>query len=118
MQEKYRVQVEQMSLSANAYNYWNSVRNQKDAINSLFQPITGQIKANISEQNQAASIQGIFYAAAISKKQLYLYPGTNKVYISPPKDCKRTPREGPVGESCLLAFPGFGTSTNPPSDWR
>ncbi len=118
LQEKYRVQVEQMSLSANSYNYWSSIRNQKDAINSLFQPISGQIKTNLSEKNQAADIQGIFYAAAISKKQIYIYPGTNKVFINPPQDCKKQPREGPVGESCLLAFPGFGTSTDPPSDWR
>lgn len=117
-QEKYRVQVEQMSLSENAYNYWSSLRNQKDAINSLFQPISGQIKTNIIEKSQAAGIQGIFYATAISKKQIYLYPSTNKVFITPPKDCARPPREGAVGESCLLAFPGFGTSLEAPADWR
>ncbi len=116
--EKYRVQVEQMSLSGNAYRYFKSIREQQDATSSLFQPITGQIKTNISDINHTTQIQGIFYAAAITKKQIYLYPNTNKVYIMPPKDCKIPPREGPIGESCLLAFPGFGTSTEPPADWK
>jgi len=114
--EKYRVQVEQMSLSENAYRYWKSVKAQKDAVNSLFQPITGQIKTNVSEVNRTTGIQGIFYAAAIRKKQLYLSPNTNKVFVLIPVDCLG--REGAMGESCLLGFPGFGTSTEPPADWK
>ena len=114
--EKYRVQVEQMSLSENAYRYWKSVKAQKDAINSLFQPITGKIKTNISELSQTMEIQGIFYASAINRRQIYLSQATNKVFVQIPMDCMA--REGAMGQSCLLGFPGFGTSTEPPADWK
>ena len=111
--EKYRVQIQQMSLSRAAFDYWRAFRNQKEAAGSIFQPVSGKIPSNLTDTNKGSSVQGIFYASAIKKKQIYLDPRINKVYFMPPVDCSG--REGPVYESCRLAFP-FSTTTKP-SDW-
>ena len=46
---KYRVEVQQMSLSKNAFNYWRIIQSQKEGAASLFQPPTGKIRTNIFE---------------------------------------------------------------------
>ena len=111
--EKYRVEVKQMSLSKAAYNYWKSVRQQQDATGSLFQPITGKIQTNLFGIDQAGGVQGVFYASAVKKKQLYLDKNTVKIVIPEPVNCGG--RVGAAGVSCLT-FPG--STTLQPEDWN
>jgi hypothetical protein len=116
--EKYKVQVQQMSLSRAAFDYWKAIQAQKEGIGSLFQPVTGKVPSNLYEVNKAAAVQGIFHASAVTKRKIYLNNSINKVFLDPSEDCKRPPRQGPVGESCLLAFPGSEATTVQPADWN
>lgn len=115
--EKYQVKVTQMSLSKNAYNFWLNIRQQRDAIGSLFQPVTGKIQANFTEGGKVSEVQGIFQASAVKTKIIYLDKNTHRVYINLPQDCSRPPREGAMGESCLRGFPGSVVTTQEPEDW-
>lgn len=45
-QHKVFAEVNQQSISSTAYNFYKSIKDQKDAVNSLFQPITGRVKNN------------------------------------------------------------------------
>ena len=111
--EKYRVEVKQMSLSKAAYDFWGSVQSQQEATGSLFQPIIGKISTNLFEINGASGVQGIFYASAVKKKQLYLDKRTHKVDIPEPVNCDG--RIGAAGVSCLT-FPN--STTQQPEDWN
>lgn len=116
--EKYRIEIQQMSLSRAAFDYWKAVKSQKEGIGSLFQPITGKIPTNVFETDKKPVVDGIFYASAVTKKQIYLDKNTHRAELYVPKDCMRPPREGAVGESCLLAFPGQFATTVQPADWK
>lgn len=70
---KVYIEVSQMSLSRQAFDFWRAVKGQKDAVGSLFQPITGKIPSNFVQlSGPAVPIEGLFLATAISKKYLYI----------------------------------------------
>lgn len=112
-QERYRAEVTQMSLTKNSFAYWKAIQAQKEATNSLFQPVSGRIPISIFEKGGSGFLQGIFYASATRVKYLYLDRSTQRVDIITPVNCDG--RVGPKGESCL-SFPG--ASTAPPDDWN
>ena len=116
--EKYQVKVSQMSLTRNAYDFWQNISQQRQAINSLFQPVTGKVQTNFTENGNPTTVQGIFQASAIKTRIIYLDKDTRKVNITPPVDCAIPPRAGPMGESCLLAFPGSMATLEKPEDWE
>lgn len=69
LQYKIHVALMQMSLTSNSFKFWKAIREQKDAINDLFQPVTGIIPKNFNQINGTEmSIDGLFYATAISSK--------------------------------------------------
>jgi len=108
-----------MSLTQTAYTYWKSIASQKEAVGSLFQPITGKISSNLFEINNAQGVQGIFYAAAITKKQIYLDKNSHPAEVYVPQDfCNDVVRSGAVGLDCRIAFPGSASTTQRPADWR
>lgn len=115
-QEKYRLEVKQMSLSNTAYNYWKLIQSQKEGASGLFQPPTGKARTNIFEINNTANALGIFYAAAVNTKQVYIKKEENKVgdLVIIPIDCAG--RAGPAPSSCLELFPN--STTLKPADWR
>jgi hypothetical protein len=114
--EKYRVEVMQMSLSRFAFDYWRAIQAQKESSNSLFQPISGKIHTNIVESNGSKEAMGIFYASAVTKKQIYISKDENKTdaLVRVPVDCLG--RVGAMGKDCRLAFP-FSSLQAPP-DWK
>ncbi len=111
---KYRAEVKQMSLSKEAFAYWQLILSQKDGAASLFQPPTGKIRSNIFEKNGNGQVLGFFYSSAIRTKQLYLSHEDVKVLFSrvPIWDCE----VGKIAESCVLAFKF--SSNKPPADWK
>jgi len=116
--EKYQVKVSQLSMSRNAFDFWQNITQQRQAINSLFQPVTGKVQTNFTENGNPTSVQGIFQASAIKTKIIYLDKNTHRVYVTEPLDCARPPRKGPMGESCLLGFPGSIATLEQPEDWE
>ena len=111
--EKYRIEVQQMSLSQTAFYYWRAFQTQERASGSLFQPVTGKIPTNLSEIN-GSEVLGIFYASAVKKKQIYLDGKNLSHYIRIPVDCLG--REGASGEICTNVFFPFATF-HKPDDW-
>lgn len=73
--DKYMVDVEQMSLTKQAYNFFKLIRSQKEGASSLFQPPSGEIRGNINAVNNNESIIGIFWATSINKKTIFILPG-------------------------------------------
>ena len=117
--EKYRVEIVQMGLSRAAFDYWRAIASQKEAVGSLFQPITGKIPSNIFEINKAQEAQGLFYAAAVTKKQIYLDQRTHHAELYVPQDyCEEILRDGAMGLDCRLGFPGSVSTNVKPADWK
>ena len=115
-QKKYRITVEQMSLSRIAFDYWRIIQTQKEGASSLFQPPTGKARTNIIEKDGRNEAVGIFYASSIRKKELYITNAeVNDLLLK-----QRIPRwncqVGVIAEDCRLAFP-FSTTTKP-ADWQ
>lgn len=83
--EKYQVEVEQLSLSRTAFEFFKLVRAQKEGASSIFQPPSGEIKGNIKAVNSNESVVGLFWATSSKKKELYIYP-TDVPYLLTPID--------------------------------
>jgi hypothetical protein len=71
--ERYRVEVSQMELSQDAYDFYAAVRKQIENASSIFQPPFFELKGNVEPINQGPGVVGIFSAAAITKRYIYIY---------------------------------------------
>lgn len=113
-QQRYRVEVKQMSLSREAYDYWRIIQPQKEGAASLFQPPTGKTRTNVFAKYGNEEVQGLFYASSVKKRQIYLTNADVPVNLRVPRwDCED---DGTIAESCLLAFKN--SSNKPPADWK
>lgn len=81
--EKYRVEVEQMSLTRAAFDFFKLVRDLKADASSLFQPPAGKLVGNIKATNSDDNVVGIFWATAISRSSVYLYPSDVPYTLAP-----------------------------------
>lgn len=113
-QQKVYVNVSQMSLSERSFNYFNSIKEQKDAVNSLFQPISGKIRSDFRQiSGPATTVEGIFYSAGIGDKTVILTKenvplGTFMFSTEDPPP--------PIAKNCRYLFPN---STNiKPAFWE
>lgn len=81
--DKYRVEVEQMSLSRPAYEFFKLVQSQKEQASNVFQPPSGEIRGNMHNVSSDAPVVGIFYAASVSRKAIFI-PKSALPYKIPP----------------------------------
>jgi len=66
---KIHAEVTQTALTNNSFRFFKSIRDQKIALGSLFQPITGKIPGNfIQVEGAPASINGIFMQVVSPQK--------------------------------------------------
>lgn len=72
--DKYLVQVEQLSLSRTAFDFFRLLRAQKEGAMSLFLPPSAEIISNVKSINNSLPVAGIFYASAVTRKTLYILP--------------------------------------------
>lgn len=105
--EKYLVEVEQMSLSRTAFDFFRLVRTQKESSSSLFQSPSGEIRGNIKSINSSGHVIGIFWATSIKKKVTFIYP-KDVPYPLTPIDFITTP--------CYDSYPN--ASTIKPDLWQ
>ena len=71
--KKYYFQVEQMSLSQNAYDFWESVKKQKLTSSDLFQTPVGKTSGNIISVGEIkAPVIGLFAASSVRKKSIFI----------------------------------------------
>lgn len=107
---KVYARVEQRSLSRRAFLFWKAIKDQKEAANSLFQPISGRLPRNfIQRAGPEGNLEGIFYAAAVASKGVFItrddVPNVNLI----------PPVVVPFRDSCLE----FPNSTNlRPAFWN
>ena len=112
---KYMVKVEQMSLSPEAFDFWKIIKDQKEGINSLFQPAFGRVRGNIHTSNPAKSATGIFYTSSVRKKILFIASADAQVPV-PPFDVFPPETNCSLWLPCNQIFPN--ASTTPPPDWK
>jgi len=106
LRDKIHIQVDQFSLTHQAYTFWQAVLSQKNAINSLFQPVSGKIPSHfIQTSGDPSPINGIFYATSISSKSDFIRP------IDVPNP-NFIPEGLESNDSCLKLFP-YATTVKP-----
>ncbi len=97
---KVHAEVQQYSLSSRAFAFWKAIKDQKEALTSLFQPIAGKVPGNFFQTSgKAGPIEGLFYATSISSKAIFITPFD--VYpqnLIPPQNV-------PYINDCRTAFP-------------
>jgi hypothetical protein len=112
---KVKVVAYQSSVSKNTFTFFKAIRDQKEAINSIFQPVTGRIPGNFVQLNgNPRPLQGIFYATALRSKSMTL----NREDFAEADELLTL--EELVGlkigmVSCLSMFPN--ATNEKPSDW-
>ena len=90
---KYHVEVKQLSLTKEAYNYWSTIKEQISSTGSIFEPPPVAIIGNIENCENPEDIAfGYFGASAISTKSIFIPasaapypPGDTLVW---PDDCR------------------------------
>ena len=70
--EGFLIEIEQMSLSKTAFDFFKLIRTQKESASSLFQPPSGEIRGNLKPVNSSANVVGLFWATAVSKKSIFI----------------------------------------------
>lgn len=102
---QFHVEVRQLSLSKNAFRFWGAIRDQQTAIGNIFQPVNGKIPVNFKQlAGENSPVQGIFYAAGLSTKSLYIKRSNVPLRIPIP-----TPQKPADVGSCLSLFPDAST---------
>lgn len=108
----YRVHVEirQLSLSSNAFQFWKTVRAQKEAVLSLFQPVIGKVPVTFVQVGGApGSVAGLFYATSVSSKSRYIDLTDIPKFVTIP------PVDPLLKDSCLKRF--ANATTEKPAYW-
>lgn len=70
--DKYLVEVEQLSLTKSAFDFFKLVRKQKEEASSLFQPPAVEIKGNIKPINNNDLVIGLFWATSSNKTHIFI----------------------------------------------
>ncbi len=70
--QKYHVEITQMEVSQAVYDFYRAVKGQAENASSLFQPPFFELKGNIAPTNNNNLIVGVFSAAAVSKRSIYI----------------------------------------------
>jgi hypothetical protein len=104
---KTRIEVTMATLTENSYSYFKSIADQKNAVGSLFQPVTGQIHtAFIQISGDLTPLNGIFYTAGVSYKSMYISADDVPAAVTVPKIDYNDPIYAGIGvASCLEFFP-------------
>lgn len=70
---KVHAEIQQLSLSPQAFAFWKAVKDQKKSAGSLFEPQSGKIPSNFIQVSGTQSpIEGLFYATSINSKSVYI----------------------------------------------
>jgi hypothetical protein len=81
--DKFRVDVDQMTISRSAFEFFKLIRAQKDAPSDLFQPPSGRLIGNIRSSNKDQVVVGLFWATSVHSSSIYLRR-SDVPYILPP----------------------------------
>ena len=112
---KIHIEVSQLSTTDRSFRFWKTIKDQRNAVNSLFQPVSGKIPINFTQLSGVeAPVQGIFFAAAISTKSVYIRRENVPHSEVLPELDELAEQEIAIG-SCLDLFPN--ATNKKPSYW-
>jgi hypothetical protein len=70
---KMHVQVDQLTVSRNAYLFYRAIASQQAARGSLFQPVTGKLPVQFEQvSGHPVPTEGIFFAASITSNSIFI----------------------------------------------
>ncbi len=105
--DRYYIQVEQLSLSEEAYHFWSLVEKQQVGSTNLFQPNAIKIRGNVKNiSNPDEEVLGFFGVSGVAIKSLYIQESEVPI---------RLPEQDPVNYSCLQYFKN--ATTEKPFFW-
>jgi len=105
--DKYYLNVEQLSLSEDVYNFWNLTEKQETGLGNIFQPNSIKIKGNIrSITDVEEEVLGIFGVSGITRKEIYISPDVVPYKLAPIDS---------MFEDCSISF--FNDYNVKPSFW-
>jgi hypothetical protein len=70
--DKIHVEVQELSLTPSTYQFWKLVKAQKEGVSNIFQPPSGKLKGNIKAIDSSDEVLGIFWAADIHRKAIFI----------------------------------------------
>jgi hypothetical protein len=106
--KKYYVEVEQMSVSQRAFDFWESVKKQKETSSDLFQTPSGKTAGNVKSTGTTKTpVVGLFEVSAVKRKSLFIDPSAVPYPIHPIDT---------VTEACTQLY--RYSSTTKPSFWQ
>jgi len=88
--EKIHVEIQELSLTPETYLFWKLVKAQKEGVSNIFQPPSAELKGNVKALDSSEEVLGIFWAAGIHKKAIYL-DKSNVPYLVQPIDTLAAP---------------------------
>jgi Domain of unknown function (DUF4249) len=84
--DRYYIEIQQLSLSEEAYNFWNLAKKQQQGSTDIFQPNAIKIRGNVkSITNPDEDVLGFFGASGVAIRSLYI-PVSEVPYLLPPID--------------------------------
>lgn len=81
--DKIHVEVQALSLTSETFLFWKLVKAQIEGVSNIFQPPSADIKGNIIALNSSEEALGIFWAAGIHKKSVYITQGDIPYIVEP-----------------------------------
>jgi hypothetical protein len=103
--QKFYFQVDQMSVTQEAYNFWQTIKKQEGTGNDLFQTPAARTTGNITPVGDTQTpVMGLFAVSSISSRSVFI-DKTEIPYNMLPMDSIR--------ESCLDAYKKNNTTTKP-----
>jgi hypothetical protein len=82
--DRYYIEVQQMSLSEEAYGFWSLIEKQQEGATDIFQPNAIKIRGNIKGvTNPDEEVLGFFGASGVTSKSLYIPKSVVPVELPP-----------------------------------
>lgn len=73
LMHKMYIHVTMLTLSQQSYRFWKVIKNQQEAVGSIFQPITGKIATQFKQiSGSPTPVTGIFYAAGARQLRMVI----------------------------------------------
>jgi len=108
---KVHAEVQQFTLSRQAFTFWKAVQAQKQAVTSLFQPVTGKVQGNFVQlSGEPGPMEGLFYSSAVTSKSIFIQR------TDVPSEGMIPPQDLPYAENCMSLFPN--STTQMPDFWE
>ncbi|MDP3398249.1 MAG: DUF4249 domain-containing protein [Bacteroidales bacterium] len=100
----YSMELIQMAITKEAYNYWENIRKNSDKIGGIFAPQPSEIKGNLRcINNSEEKVLGYISAGIVSKKRIFAKAEDINIYESPSCQSILSSPENPIPMESLFA---------------